>query len=332
MLYFYHISRDASDEKLESFKRGIEPSLGTGYGGQKSGFYCWPNEAKANECYAMWATGTQVAWAKEKLGKDISLQNGDALKIKIPVDENSVKYPDYQLDNEQHPDPNRGRERPIWLDFWEAQKDLFKKENRLQIGDVVYNMDFDEQHHCPVLIAEGENKEVIYVDSTLAEESFRTQAINDYLSDKYPSYRENYDKMLMAVALNEPKLQIGDKTLYPHDIALKYCGNERLTDMEISKLHSNFGTDEKIVDYQSAQYRKYDVQYTENLLFSSQKQSFNLSKLNGIRKKLPYSPPTSKPTSIEALRGIGTEKISKPIRKTSLDVQMVGQNAKQNQK
>ena len=199
MLNFFHISRDASEEKLESFKKGIEANLGTGYGGQQSGFYCWTNEEKANECYAMWATGSQAAWAKEKFGKDITLQNGNALKLKIQVDENSIKYPNYQLDNEQHPDKNSGREKSIWLDFWEAQKDLFNKENQVQIEGVLYNMCFDEQNHCPTLISNDKDKKVIKINSTLAEESFRTQAINNYLADKYPSYRDNYNKLIEVI-------------------------------------------------------------------------------------------------------------------------------------
>lgn len=283
MLHFFHISRDASDERVETFKKGIVSTQGTGYGGQQSGFYCWTSEEKANECYAMWATGTQAAWAKEVFGKDITLQNGNALKLKIAVNESSIKYPDYQLDNEQHPDPNCGRERSIWLDFWEAQKDLFKKENQLQIEGIKYSMDFDEQKHCPMLITE--DGKVTYITSTLANESFRTQAINDYLANKYPSYRENYDKLLMAVALNEPKLQIGDRTLKPQNIALKYCGIEKLTPMEISKLHSNYGTNEKIDNPKNACYRRYNVQYTEKVLFSSQQQNLNLSKLNDVIKK-----------------------------------------------
>jgi len=329
MLHFFHISRDASDERLESFKKGIDSAFGTGYGGQQSGFYCWPNEEKANECYAMWATGTQAAWAKEKFGKDITLQDGNALKLKISVDESSVKYPDYQLDNEQHPSPSFGRERSIWLDFWEAHKNLLNQENLLQIAGTTYNIGFDEHNHCPVLITE--DGKITNINSTLAEESFRTQAINDYLADKYPSYRENYDKLLMAVAFNEPEIQIGDKIIHPQNIALKYCGSERLTAMEISKLHSNFGTDEKITDFKSASYGGYDVHYTEEILFSSQQQNFNLSRLNDIRKRLPCSTPSSKPKSIEELRGIGARKISEPVRKTTLDMQTIKQNTTQNQ-
>jgi len=331
MLYFFHISRDASDERLESFKEGIDSALGTGYGGQQSGFYCWANEKKANECYAMWATGTQAAWAKEEFGKDITLQNGNALKLKIPIDENSIKYPDYQLDNEQHPSPNDGRKRSIWLDFWEAQKDLFKKENQVQIKGVTYSMDFDEQNHCPILIAEGENGKVTNINSTLAKESFRTQAINDYLSDKYPSYRENYDKLLMAVALNEPKIQIGDKVLNPQNIALKYCGSEKLMVMEISKLHSNFGTDEKIVNSNNARYGGYNVQYIERVLFSSEQQNFNLNKLNDVRKKLPYSSPVSEVKEIDELRGIRSNEASKPIKQTTLNVTALKQKITQNE-
>lgn len=331
MLYFFHISRETSDERFESFKKGIDSALGTGYGGQQSGFYCWPNEEKANECYAMWAIGTQAAWAKKEFGKDITLQNGNALKLKIPIDENTIKYPDYQLDNEQHPAQNDGRERSIWLDFWEAQKDLFKKENRLQIEGVTYSMDFDEQNHCPILIAEGENGKITNINSTLAKESFRTQAINDYLSDKYPSYRENYDKLLMAVALNEPKVQIGDKILNPQNIALKYCGSEKLTVIEISKLHSNFGTDEEIADFESASYDKYNIQYTQKVLFSSQQQDLNLSKLNDVRKKLPYLAPTSKPTTINELRGIEIKATPKPVKRTILNVVPLKRKIAQNE-
>ena len=321
MLYFFHISRDASDERLESFKNGIDSAFGTGYGGQQSGFYCWPNEEKANECYAMWATGTQAAWAKEKFGKDITLQDGNALKLKISVDESSVKYPDYQLDNEQHPAPNLGRERSIWLDFWEAHKNLLNQENLLQIAGTTYNMGFDEHNHCPVLITE--DGKITNINSTLAEESFRTQAINDYLSDKYPLYRENYDRLLRAVALNESEIQIGDKIIHPQNIALKYCGKEKLMDMEISILHSNFGTDEKIADYKSARYGEYAVQYTEKVLFSSQEQIFNLNKLNDVRKKLPYSSPVLQVKTIDELRGIRSNKASKPVKQTTLDVAAV---------
>ena len=329
MLYFFHISRDASDERLESFKNGIDSAFGTGYGGQQSGFYCWPNEEKANECYAMWATGTQAAWAKEKFGKDITLQDGNALKLKISVDESSVKYPDYQLDNEQHPAPNLGRERSIWLDFWEAHKNLLNQENLLQIAGTTYNMGFDEHNHCPVLITE--DGKITNINSTLAEESFRTQAINDYLSDKYPLYRENYDRLLRAVALNESEIQIGDKIIHPQNIALKYCGKEKLMDMEISILHSNFGTDEKIADYKSARYGEYAVQYTEKVLFSSQEQIFNLNKLNDVRKKLPYSSPVLQVKTIDELRGIRSNKASKPVKQTTLDVAAVKQKTIQNE-
>ncbi|MBO4293887.1 MAG: hypothetical protein J5896_00390 [Alphaproteobacteria bacterium] len=329
MLYFFHISRDASDERLESFKNGIDSAFGTGYGGQQSGFYCWPNEEKANECYAMWATGTQAAWAKEKFGKDITLQDGNALKLKISVDESSVKYPDYQLDNEQHPSPSFGRERSIWLDFWEAHKNLLNQENLLQIAGTTYNMGFDEHNHCPVLITE--DGKITNINSTLAEESFRTQAINDYLSDKYPLYRENYDRLLRAVALNESEIQIGDKIIHPQNIALKYCGKEKLMDMEISILHSNFGTDEEIINSNNARYGGYNVQYTEKVLFSSQEQIFNLNKLNDVRKKLPYSSPVLQVKTIDELRGIRSNKASKPVKQTTLDVAAVKQKTIQNE-
>ena len=325
MLYFFHISRDASDEKLESFKKGIDSAVGIGYGGQRSGFYCWTNEEQANKLFAQWAIGADAAWAKEKFGIDITLKDGNALKLKIPVEENSVKYPNYQLDNEQHANKNRGRDRSIWLDFWEAQKDLFKKENQFQIGDIpCRGMEWDEQAHCPVMIIQKENSlEKISVNSTRAEDSLRTQAINDYLADKYLSYRENYDKLLMAVALNEQEIQIGNKILHPQNIALKYCGDERLTDMEISKLHSNFGADEKIDACKTVRYGEHSVQYTEEVLFSSRQQDFNLNKLNDIRKKLPDSTPTSKPETIDELRGIGIERISEPVRKTTLDAKTI---------
>lgn len=327
MLNFFHISRDASEEKLESFKKGIEANLGTGYGGQQSGFYCWTNEEKANECYAMWATGSQAAWAKEKFGKDITLKNGNALKLKIQVDENSIKYPNYQLDNEQHPDKNSGREKSIWLDFWEAQKDLFNKENQVQIEGVLYNMCFDEQNHCPTLISNDKDKKVIKINSTLAEESFRTQAINNYLADKYPSYRDNYNKLLMAVALNEPKVQIGDKILHPQNIALKYCGSKMLTDMEISKMHSNFGTDEKIADFKNARYGGYDVKFNEKVLFSSQQQDINMSKLNVLRKRLAQnSEPTSNSITSKKVRSTDDKKVSEPVKKTVLDMHTIQKN------
>lgn len=182
ILYFYHISRDASDEKANSFQqKGIVPSRGTGYGGQKSGFYFWTDENQAHKCFARWALEIDADWAEKTFGIDIRLKEGNALKIKVPIHRKSIQYPDFQLDNEQHPNKSQGRERSIFLDFWQSQKEIFSKDNRFKCGDKnIVGTSWDEDKNCPILLMETDQGIVSEcVDSTKAEHSFRTQAIND---------------------------------------------------------------------------------------------------------------------------------------------------------
>ena len=327
MLHFYHISRDASDEKIESLKTGIGSSFGTGYGGQKGGFYCWTTEEQADKCFARWAIGVDAEWAKKTFGLDMTLKDGNALKIEVEVDENKVKYPNYQIDNEQHANKNRGRERALWLDFWEAQKDLFNKNNRLIIDDKSYCLGYDEEKHCPTLIATEGNKPVtIYVDSTRAEDSLRTQAINDYLCEKYPTYRDNYNKLLLAAAFNQNEVQIENKILHPKNIALKYCGEEKLQDIKISKMHSDFSSGEKIENAKRIDYGEHQVCYMEHEVFSSQRKQQICEKIGFLQAKIKHQSGT-----IENLRGIGIVKVSAPVNKQTLNMSAICVATKQNE-
>ena len=327
MLHFYHISRDASKDKIESFKKGVDPLVGTGYGGQKGGFYCWTTEKRADKCFARWATRVDAEWAKLRYGLDITLKEGNCLKVGISVDESTVKYPKWQLDNEQHKDQDNGRERSILLDFWEAQKDLFTQDgNRFKIGDKqCAGTSFDEEKRCPVLFMLGEDQkeERIAVDITNAEESLRTQAINDYLCEKYPQYLENYNKLLQATAYNKSEVQIGHTILHPQDIALKYCGDEKITDIEkITLMHSNYGTDEKISNAKSFDLAirgmgEYKVDYREDVLFSQEKANQISERFADIKNRVCKDHTTFQ--TIQNMRGIGTDKESAPVKKTTLD-------------
>jgi hypothetical protein len=69
----------------------------------------------------------------ENFGIDIRLKNDEALKIEVPLKKDTIRYPDWQLDNEQHSNKNRGRERSIFLDFWEAQKNEFNTSVNFEI-------------------------------------------------------------------------------------------------------------------------------------------------------------------------------------------------------
>ena len=91
------------------------------------------------------------------------------------------------------------------------------------------------------------------------------------------------------------------------------------------------GLNEKIADSKNARYGGYDVQYTEKVLFSAQQQNFNLNKLNDVRKKLPYSSPVLQVKTIDELRGIRSNKASKPVKQTTVDVAAVKQKTIQNE-
>lgn len=100
-LKFYHISRDASSEKANDFlSEGIVPERGNGYGGQSDGFYCWTSKNRADKYYCSLLVAADAEWAMENFGIDIRLKNGEALKVEVPVKKDTVKYPDWQLDNE----------------------------------------------------------------------------------------------------------------------------------------------------------------------------------------------------------------------------------------
>ena len=245
MLKFYHISRDASDERLEQFlEQGIVPSDGMGYGGQSKGFYCWTSETRADKYYASLLVAADADWAMENFGIDIRLKDGEALKIGVPVALDDIAYPNWQLDNEQHPAPKRGRNRSVFLDFWETQKEEFNQqvqfefENALKEKCVAHQFAWNENERCPVLYytnARHEDKQDI-VNSTNANNSSRTQAINDYLCENSLSYRQNYNQLIQAVAQNLYQTEINGKALFISDVALKYCADEPLLKVEVSKI------------------------------------------------------------------------------------------------
>ena len=244
-LKFYHISRDASDERVQQFlEKGVAPAEGNGYGGQSKGFYCWTSETRANKYYASLLVAADADWAMENFGIDIRLKDGEALKIGVPVALDDITYPNWQIDNEQHPAPKRGRERSLFLDFWEAQKEVFQGEADFEIRNaageqaLVYQLGWAEEKNCPILyyVNDKGEKGCEIVDCTNANYSSRTQAINDYLCAREPCYLENYNRLIQAVAQNLYQTEINGKALFTSDVALKYCADEPLLKVEVSKI------------------------------------------------------------------------------------------------
>ena len=287
--YFYHISRNASNERVRSFENGISGVSGTGYGGQSSGFYCWTNEEQANKYFASLAIGADVEWAKKNFGIDISLKNGDALKIEVIVPASSVCFPNFQLDNEQHPNISRGRERSIWLDFWESQKHIFNDKD-FTFEDKVHGSSYegiawDDEKRCPVLLMKDVlgNEKKKYIETTNSEDSELTQKINDYFCFLNPEFSKNYNVLVKAVAKNEPEIEINGKVLHTQNIAIKYCGLALLDNFKISRMHTNFGTNEKLSCTQTVSYNDKRVSFNEVLLFMTHKALNN--KLANLRKK-----------------------------------------------
>lgn len=244
-LKFYHISRDASDEKANQFlTKGIAPKQGNGYGGQGKGFYCWTSEDRANKYYCSLLVAADAEWAMKNFGIDIRLKNDEALKIELLVKKEAIKYPDWQLDNEQHPNAKRGRSRSIFLDFWEAQKNEFSAnvnfeiENSLGEKSIVNKLGWDDEAKCPIIeyVNSSGKKIAEKVDSTNANNSYRTQAINNYLCSNSPSYKNNYDKLIQAIAANKDNVDINGTLLYTTDIPIKYCSQEQIRDLNVSRL------------------------------------------------------------------------------------------------
>ena len=246
MLEFYHISRDCSAETIVNFAlNGIQPASGRGYGGQSGGFYCWTSNENAEKYYRSLLAEDDAKWAMETFGTDIRLKDGKALKLKISVNEENLKNPDWQLDNEQHAFPKAGRNRSIFLDFWEANKDCFNnssvdfdmvKENGEK--QKVHALGWNEEKHCPTLTTKTADGHLIEEDvlSTKAEDSYRTQAINDYLCQTNKSFDDNYNKLLLAAAQNKHSVDINRKELFTERLAIKYCGQEPIKDIELSFL------------------------------------------------------------------------------------------------
>lgn len=245
-LKFYHISRDASPEKADSFlSEGIVPGRGCGYGGQSKGLYCWTSENRADKYYCSLLVAADAEWAMKNFGIDIRLKNGEALKIEVDIPEDTVKYPVWQLDNKQHPNVKRGRERSVFLDFWEAQKYEFNTETNFELQNhsgkrcIIRRLGWDNESRCPLLeytLLSG--KSVIEkANDTNANNSGRTQAINDYLCQNSSRYKDNYNRLISAVATNQKLAVINGFPLHTDDIAIKYCSTEPIKDFRIFRLN-----------------------------------------------------------------------------------------------
>lgn len=246
MLEFYHISRDCSAETIVNFaENGIQPASGRGYGGQSGGFYCWTSNENAEKYYRSLLAEDDAKWAKDTFGTDIRLKDGKALKLKISVNEENLKNPNWQLDNEQHAFQKAGRNRSIFLDFWEANKDCFNN-NSVDFDMVKENgekqkvcaLNWNEEKHCLTLTSQTDDGQMFEEDvlSTKAEDSYRTQAINDYLCHTSKSFDDNYNKLLLAAAQNKHSVDINGKELFTERLAIKYCGQEPIKDIELSFL------------------------------------------------------------------------------------------------
>lgn len=298
-LKFYHISRDASDQTAEQFlDRGIVPNAGMGYGGQTQGFYCWTSEERAQKYYCSLVVAADAEWAMEKFGIDIRLKDGNALKLEAKIKKSDIKYPNWQLDNEQHANVKRGRERSVFFEFWESQKEHFQnKECDFTISpnsDEEYHvkgLNWNEEKKCPVIIYEKEGKLVSEdVDSTKAEYSFRTQAINDYLCRHNPEYEKSYNQLIIGVAENKPEIEINGYKLHTRDIPIKYCATEPLQDINIYKLHGEVAydpdTQKRYIEESNEEYQwgDYRIKIQEEKL--SKPTNSNSQYLEQVREKL----------------------------------------------
>lgn len=298
-LKFYHISRDASNQTAEQFlKRGIVPNAGMGYGGQTQGFYCWTSEERAQKYYCSLVVAADAEWAMEKFGIDIRLKDGNALKLETKIKKSDIKYPNWQLDNEQHANLKRGRERSVFFEFWESQKEHFQnRECDFTINTnsheqyQVKALNWNEEKRCPIIIYEKDGKLVSEdVDSTKAEYSFRTQAINDYLCKVCPEYKNDYNQLILGVAENKPEIEINRHKLHTKDIPIKYCSAEPLQDINVYKLHGEIAydpdTQKRYIEESNDEYQwgEYRIKIQEEKL--SKSANSNSKYLEQVKQKL----------------------------------------------
>ena len=251
-LKFYHISRDASSEKANDFlSEGIVPERGNGYGGQSDGFYCWTSKNRADKYYCSLLVAADAEWAMENFGIDIRLKYCEALKVEVPVKKDTVKYPDWQLDNEQHPNVKRGRDRSIFLDFWESQKYEFNVDVKFEIENssgekcIVNRLGWDNEVRSHIIEYAMPSGQLVVekADNTNANNSRRTQAINDYLCANSPLYKSNYDKLIQAVAANSEGVNINGTLLHTSDIPIKYCSPKPIKNLDVFRIKGTVAYD-----------------------------------------------------------------------------------------
>ena len=309
-LRFYHISRDASEEKANKFmSEGIAPVLGNGYGGQSKGFYCWTSEDRANKYYCSLLVAADAEWAMQNFGIDIRLKNDEALKIGINVEKEAIKYPDWQLDNEQHPNIKRGRNRSIFLDFWEAQKQEFDASVNFEMYNasgekyLITKLGWDNESKCPLIeYMDSKGQDIIEkVDSTNANNSYRTQALNNYLCLNSPQYKNNYDKLIKAVAENKDNVMINGSTLHTKDIPIKYCSLAPIKNLDVSRIKGKVTYDPErgirlaLESSNEISWGDYRISIKEEKLSNTKYETLKKikslrNKLKGYNLKPPYRP------------------------------------------
>ncbi len=246
---FYHISRDIDSNKLyHLMKNGIEPAKGEGVGGQEPGFYVWTDKKAAERFLMGLVLEDDVEHFNKEENKDIRLQRGKALLLEYSTTANNITIENgWQIDNEQHPNDEFGRERSLFLDFWEHHKDLFNNDVNINISpkkgesSTITHLSWDKEKNIPIVETKdstGQLKSYL-VEDTKASTSFMTQAINNYLCESSDIYRNNYNKLMQGIVNNNQTTTVDDKDFATKNIALKYCGNEALKIKEASLLRTS---------------------------------------------------------------------------------------------
>lgn len=312
-LTFCHISRNASNECAANFiNDGIKPSSGNGYGGQDKGFYVWTSEERGDMYYQSLLSEEDADWAKEKFDIDIKLKEGKALKITVSPDKKDIKHPVWQLDSEQHPNAKFGRDRSVLLDMWETQKDYFQSNPAVEIpykdnvnkevagknefvtdSYTIKEFGWNDEKKCPSMKCYDENKKEFLIkdiDVTNADVSGRSQAINNFLCENVPGYKEKYDQLLLAVASNKQSLDIGGKTLNLGGLPIKYCGKEVLPVNKVAlvqgELTEKYGKRLKPESLSEVKYRDFKMLYTETDARMIGLNQSNSNKISNLRKRL----------------------------------------------
>jgi hypothetical protein len=121
------------------------------------------------------------------------------------------------------------------------------------------------------------------VDNTNANNSNRTQAINNYLCENSSAYRGNYDQLVQAVASNQGNVNINGTLLNTSNIPIKYCSQVPLSNLNVSRVKGGVVYDPEIG-------KRAEPEATDEIAWGDYRISMKEHQFNNIKSDTSSSP------------------------------------------